>query len=123
MSNTRNSEIILSKNIKLDKEYNNVLSYSHSDMLALLKSETHLVSWQKNYSFLRHTEAIYVQVEYEKVAECNYMAFQNPNYSNRWFFAFIDDIKYEGEKNVQIYYTIDAWTTFFRRLDTEPMFC
>lgn len=122
MSNTRNSEIILSKNIKLDKEYNNVLSYSHSDMLALLKSESHLVSWQKNYSFLRHTEDIYVQVEYEKVIECNYMAFQNPNYSNRWFFAFIDDIKYEGEKNVKILYTIDAWATFFGDWTQSPCF-
>ena len=34
-----NSKIILAKNIKLDKDYNNVLSYSENDILSLLRIE------------------------------------------------------------------------------------
>lgn len=53
MIDMRNSIIILAKGIKMDKSYKNVLRYSVDDMLALLRSESHLVSTSNNYSFIR----------------------------------------------------------------------
>jgi hypothetical protein len=106
-----NSKILLVKNIHLDKEYTNVLSYSESQMLELCSSN--LVAQADNYSFIRSTGSIMSGFTYEQCLQANYIAFQNPDYSNKWFFAWIDDVIYKGDKNTEIRFTVDAWSTWF----------
>lgn len=106
-----NSKIILSQNINIDKQYVNVLSYSEQQMLELCQ-QNQVIS-ADNYSFLRPTGTILVGFTYAQCLQANYMAFQNPNYSNKWFFAFIDDIIYKSDKSCEIKFTIDAWSTWF----------
>lgn len=106
----RNSNIILAKNIKLDKDYKAVLNYTENQMLNLVR--TNQVYSASNYSFLRDNGRIQLQVPYSVVSQCNYIAFQNPDYSNKWFFAFIDEIIYRGDKNTEISYTIDVYSTW-----------
>lgn len=108
-----NSRIILSKNINMDKQYTNVLSYNESQMLSLCTSQSHLVAQANDYSFLRPTGSIMAGFTYEQCLQANYIAFQNPDYSNKWFFAWIDDVIYKGDKNTEITFTIDAWSTWF----------
>lgn len=109
----RNSRIILSKGIKLDKSYNQVLSYSESDLITLMLSNDHLVSSKTNYNFIRERGSIKVQETYSNCLKANYMAFQNTDYSGKWFFAFIDKVKYISETATEIYYTVDVWSTWF----------
>ena len=90
----RTSRIILAKGIKIDRAYKNILSYSESDMLTLLRSNSHFVNELSNCSFIRKTSTIMVDITYEQAIQSNYIAFQNPDYSNKWFFAWIDEIKY-----------------------------
>lgn len=108
-----NSRIILAKGINMDRDYNNVLSYSESDMLTLLRSQAHLVREASNYSFIRGTGQLDTQFTYAECLGANYIAFQNPDYSNKWFFAWIDEVQYRGNYNTRIIYTIDAWSTWF----------
>lgn len=110
---TMNSKIILAKNIKIDRQYTNVLSYSEQEMLELCQSNGHLVASANNYSFIRPTGSIMAGFTYEQCLQSNYIAFQNPDYSNKWFFAWIDDVIYKGDKNTEITFTIDAWSTWF----------
>ena len=117
-----NSKIILAKNIHIDKQYTNVLSYSNSDMLSLLTSQSHFVAQAENYSFLRPTGTIMAGFTYEQCLQANYIAFQNPDYSNKWFFAWIDDVIYKGDKNTEITYTVDAWSTWFDNWTKKPCF-
>ena len=107
------SKIILAKNINIDKQYTNVLSYSEQDMLTLCQSQTHLVASANNYSFIRPTGSIMAGFTYAQCLQANYIAFQNPDYSNKWFFAWIDDVIYKGDKNTEITFTVDAWSTWF----------
>ena len=107
------SKIILSKGIKVDRNYNNVLSYTNTDMLDLMRDEDHLVAYDDRCSFLHPTKSIMVNFGYEKCLQSNYIAFQNPDYSNKWFFAWIDDVIYRSDKNTEITFTIDAWTTWY----------
>ena len=106
-----NSKIILASNINMDREYTNVLDYTENQMLSLC--ENNAVASANNYSFLRPTGNILVDIPYSQCIQSNYMAFQNPDYSNKWFFAFIDDIIYKGDKNCEIQFTIDSWSTWF----------
>lgn len=110
---TLNSEIILCKGIRMDKQYVNVLSYKQSKMLELCRSNTHLVASKDDYSFIRNTGGIKTSFTYNQCLQANYIAFQNKDYSNKWFFAFIDEVIFRGENNTEIRYTVDAWSTWY----------
>lgn len=115
-----NSKILLVKNIHLDREYTNVLSYTESQMLELCSSN--LVAQADNYSFIRSTGSIMSGFTYEQCLQANYIAFQNPDYSNKWFFAWIDDVIYKGDKNTEIRFTVDAWSTWFDKWQKKVCF-
>lgn len=108
----RTGKVILAKDINLDRDHKNVLDYSESDMLTLLNNNA--VYSTQNCSFLRQgANTIDVDVSYGNALKCNYLAFQNPDYSNKWFFAFVDDIEYISEKSTRISYTIDDFATWY----------
>ena len=89
----KNSNIVLSKNILIDKDGKNRLSYGNGAMLQLMRSQAHLVAQAANYSFINSNymeNKILVNFTYEQCLTSNYIAFQNPRYSSKWFFAFID---------------------------------
>lgn len=115
-----NSKILLVKNIHIDRQYTNVLSYSEAQMLELCQAN--LVAQADNYSFLRPTGSIMAGFTYAQCLQANYIAFQNPDYSNKWFFAWIDDIIYKGDKNTEITFTVDAWSTWFDKWQKKTCF-
>lgn len=119
---TLRSEIILCKGIRMDKQYVNVLSYTESDMLTLCRSNAHKVASQDDYSFIRNTGSIKTSFSYSQALQANYIAFQNKDYSNKWFFAFIDDVIYKGENNTEIRYTVDAWSTWYDKWTKKNCF-
>ena len=110
MANT--NKIILAKNIKLDKNYRQVLGYSEVQMLALV--EANKVIEASDYNFNRlEKNSIKVAISYSDAINCNYIAFQNTDFSNKWFFAFIDNIKFLNNNTIEIFYTIDVFSTWF----------
>lgn len=119
----RESKILLCKNIKLDKNYNNVLNYSESDLLALCSSNTHLISQKNDYSFIRESKnTISTDFSYSDCLKSNYIAFQNKDYANKWFFAFVEDVQYISDACTQITYSIDFWSTWFNKLTINQCF-
>ena len=115
-----NSKILLVKNIHIDRQYTNVLSYSEAQMLELCQAN--LVAQADNYSFLRPTGSIMAGFTYAQCLQANYIAFQNHDYSNKWFFAWIDDVIYKGDKNTEITFTVDAWSTWFDKWQKKTCF-
>lgn len=117
----QNSKIIICKNIKLDKSYKDVLDYPESQMVQLCQNNA--VASASNYSFIRGERGyIKTSFSYNDALKCNYMAFQNPDYSNKWFFAFIDDVIYDNDGTARIRYTIDEFSTWFDYWNPEPCF-
>ena len=41
------------------------------------------------------------------------MAFQNPDYDNKWFFAWVDNVVYKSDRCTEIEYTIDYFSTWW----------
>lgn len=111
----RNSKIILCKNINIDREYKNVTSYTTNEMLALCRSNDHLIRELDDYSFVRVQERNRINTDftYAECIQANYLAIQNPDFSNKWFFCFIDKIEYNSDNATIINFTVDAWTTWF----------
>lgn len=116
----RNSQIIIAKNIRLDKEYKEVLNYTEQEMLSLV--DTNKVATATQYSFIRDKGTISTSFTYNQALQCNYMAFQNSDYNNKWFFAWIDDVRYVNDGTTEISYTIDSWSTWFNKLTVTSSF-
>lgn len=108
---TLKSKIILCNGIKLDRNYTNVLSYGENDMLSLCQNNA--VFSASDYSFVRENGSILMEVPYNTALSCNYMAYQNKDYSNKWFFAFIDKVEYVSNKSTRIMFTVDSWSTWY----------
>lgn len=107
----RTSKAILAKGIRLDRNYKNILDYSESSMLTLVQNKA--VASNLNCSFLRDEGVLQLDIPYGTAVQADYLAFQNPAYSNKWFFAFIDKVEYYGERNTRIHYTVDVCSTWF----------
>ena len=117
----RTGRVILSRGINLDKTYKNILDYSESDMVTLCESKA--VAEFNNCSFLRPGEnVIEIEMRYGLAIQANYIAFQNPDYSNKWFFGFIDEVEYRSDKVVRVHYTIDELSTWFDYWNPRPCF-
>lgn len=117
----RDSEIILCKGIKMDKNYENVLSYSESDMVSLCRSNS--VYTATSTSILgAKADSIDISVTYAVAMYANYMAFKNPTYGNKWMFAFITDVKYLSDSACRIFYQIDVWSTWYSKFNIGKAF-
>lgn len=108
----RNSIIKLCKNIKVDRGYQNCLTYSETEMVTLCNNN--LIVQGNNFSFIREEEnAIIVPFSYSDCLISNYIAFQNPRYNNKWFFAFVDSVNYVSDSTTRINFTIDEFSTWY----------
>ena len=117
----KNSKIILCHNIKLDKSYKNVLDYTEQQMVTLCYDNE--VGHRDNYSFIKpDANVVEVDFTYNECLTANYIAFQNPYYANKWFFAFIDKVEYRNNNLTRIYFTVDVFATWFDYWDTKRCF-
>ena len=108
----KDSKIMICKNIKLDKNYQNVLTYTEQQMLELCTNNR--IAYANEFSFINPTDnSIRVPFSYAQCLTCNYMAFQNYRYSNKWFFAFIDEVQYVSDGACNIKFTVDVFATWF----------
>ena len=115
----RTGKVILARDIRLDKQYKNILNYTESQMLTLVSNKA--VATATNCSFLRQgANSFDMAVSYGNALKCNYMAFQNPDYSNKWFFAFIDSVEYVSNGTTRINFTIDECATWFDYWTAQP---
>lgn len=116
----RTGRVILSKGIKLDKQYKNVLNYTENEMVTLCTNNK--VYETTNCSIIKENEVLELDVTYGDALKCNYLAFQNPHYSNKWFFAFIDRCEYVSEQCTRIYFSIDELSTWRDYWDIKTCF-
>ena len=112
MANVKDGELILCKGIKMDKEYENVLNYSTADMVTLCRANK--VATSSNYSILDPTvNEISVALPYSDCIYANYIAFKNPHYGNKWYFAFVNKVKFENPEVTTIEFKVDVFSTWY----------
>ena len=116
----RNGEIILCSGIKLDKNYENVLSYSESSMVTLCRQAS--IYTGHNYSFIGRDNKVQIACRYEDVIYANYMAFINPDYGNKWMFAWVTNIRYMNEDTTEISFKLDVFSTWYDRFTLNQAF-
>lgn len=66
----------------------------------------------ENCSYQRKDNKIRVPAHIDWIIECNYVMYQNTNYTNRWFYAFITHMEYVNDNLTDVYITTDVWQTW-----------
>lgn len=118
----KTSYIIMCRNIKFDRDNMNVLTYSEQQILTLCQQNA--VRTATNYSFIggRDSNVIAVDFTYSECLGSNYIAFQNTNYNNKWYFAFIDKVEYVNDKTTKLHFTVDVFHTWWSYWESKKCF-
>ena len=121
MIDNKDNEIILCKGIKLDRNYENVLSYSESDMVTLCRNNA--IYQADKYNFIeKANNKIVLSHPYSSAMYSNYVAFKNPRFGNKWIFAWVTDVKLINIGSTEITFEVDVWSTWYSRFSVGKVF-
>ena len=118
------TNIKLLKNVPLDNTYTNTLYFlpnGVNDQTALFKGYTkHALT---NQTYQRVNKGIArVGLKAEDLYDCNYMMFQNTNFGNKWFYAFITSVEYVNNTVSEIRFEIDVMQTWYFDYELKECF-
>lgn len=82
------------------------------------------VSRTYNQFTYQRKERNYVAVETnaELLYNVNYIMFQNSNFANKWFYAYVTEIEYKNHNTSWVYYEIDPFQTWLFELNFKQSF-
>lgn len=115
------TNIRLLKDVPLDSTYDHTIYFSNASA-----QSTYFMGLQKynltNYTYQRVNRGVArVGIKADNLYDCNYMMFQNTNYGNKWFYAFITGVEYVNNECSEVYFEIDVMQTWF--FDYTPDLC
>ena len=67
--------------------------------------------------YQRKDSSIYYPDIFDNLVEYNYCMYQNSNYSNKWYYAFITDMEYISDSCTRIEIETDVFQTWQHDLD------
>ena len=63
-----------------------------------------------------------IEKKADDIYDCNYLAFQNSNYGNKWFYAFITEVEYVNNITSEVTFEIDSMQTYLFDIDIKDCF-
>ena len=84
--------------------------------LSLPRIEVERISYQRKDSTIRFPAHI------DSILEYNYVMYKNSNYSNKWFYAYITDMKYENDSMTTITIETDVYQTWMFDINVKRSF-
>lgn len=125
---TPTNNVKLLTGVPINNDYENTLYFANrtaqynyfSSKVKMING--HPVAWT-DISYQRYMRnSIKLEINAEAVYDCNYMMFQNTNFGDRWFYAFITNIEYIANQVTRIDYQIDAIQTWLLDCTIKPSF-
>lgn len=94
-----------------NSDLKNVQSYpSRAEQISTIQGL--LTHKYEHINIIRRDSDLILKGVNEDLTQCNYLMYQNADISNKWYFAFIDNVKYNSLNSVIISHTIDVWQTY-----------
>lgn len=117
-----NTTIYILAGVPLNNSYQHTIYFS-----AASYQQTYFLTKVKytltNYTYQRYaSNTIRVALTADNLYDCNYLMFQNTNYGNKWFYAFINSVEYINDTTAQITYEIDDIQTYHFDYEIPPCF-
>lgn len=66
-----------------------------------------------DFNFIKKDNTITINGNVETYYNCNYIMYQNANFSNKWFYAFINRIEWASNSSTRLYCSTDCIQTWF----------
>lgn len=115
-----NTNIYLLK-VPLTLDNKNQLKFrSREEQYAYFKSLPQL--FLDNATYQRKDNIIRFPNKVDDIIDFNYCMYQNENYSDKWFYAYITNMKYVNDGMTAISITTDTWQTWQFDLSFKPSF-
>lgn len=67
----------------------------------------------ENFNYIKKDNTITVPEEIDNLYNCNYIMYQNANFGNKWFYAFINRMAWASNSSTRLYVSTDAIQTWF----------
>lgn len=94
-----------------NSDLKNVQSYeSRAEQISAIQGL--LTHKYEHINIIRRDSDLILKGVNEDLTQCNYLMYQNADISNKWYFAFIDNVQYNSFNSVIISHTIDVWQTY-----------
>lgn len=116
-----NTTIRILKDVPLDNTYDHTIYFADATAqrnYILAKSKYNL--FQNTYQRVKRG-AVRVGIKADNLYDCNYIAFQNSNFGNKWFFAFITSVEYVNNECSEVTFELDVMQTW--AFDYSPDYC
>ena len=110
-----NSIIKLCSGVPIDSSYKDTIYFvSKSAQKSYFDSKVSKTMDKASFQRINGQQGVVrMSASAESIYNCNYMMFQNTNYSTKWFYAFLTNIEYVNDKVSNVYFTIDVMQTWF----------
>ena len=117
-----NTNIKILHNVPLENTYDHTLYFASASA-----QYTYFASMVKynlvHYTYQRVNKGrMRVQGKADNYYDCNYLMFQNTNFGNKWFYAFINSVEYINNETTEIEFEIDVMQTWLFDASVEECF-
>ena len=122
-----NGKLYLLRGVKCDPNYQNTLTWANAteqfnyfSSLAFYKFEK---ASDNELSYIYYGDGkIRIGLKNTAVFNCNYIMFQNPDFENKWFYAFVTSVEYVNNVTTQINFEIDVMQTWLPTVSINKCF-
>lgn len=118
---TPNTSLYICRGIPWNSDYTHVrLFESASAANTFILSKAAYTKTQ--YSYISSAKQIRVDGMADQYRDCNYIAWKNTGYSNKWFYAFITEVAYLADNTCLISFNYDIFQTWFYDTTINPSY-
>ena len=108
-------------NTPLEDDMKNTLYFASSSAQKSYMDNNVIKSYT-NVSYQRDTSTFRCPAQIDSIRNCNYIMYQNPAYSNKWFYGFIKKMTYINDGMTEVQFEIDPLQTFMFDITVRPSF-
>lgn len=115
------TKVRLLSNVPLHNQYEHQMTFTSK-----AEQETYFLNRPSfsftDFTYQREEQAIKVPKPYDELYHCNYVMYQNTDYTNKWFYGFITKKEYVNPNTTRIYFELDVFQTWQFDLNWKPSY-
>ena len=109
---TPNTIVKLYSGIPCDPTYQNVLQWDSVTEQNQFFANQVPVATYTDFQFIDGTRELRIKRQMENCYHINYVAYQNHRYGNKWFYAFVSDMRYLSPESTALILEEDVWASW-----------
>jgi hypothetical protein len=107
--------------VPLEKDYKNTLYFANASAQQTY-FQSRVIRSFTDFTYQRKDNIIRLPVEYDSIYHANYVMYQNTNYSNKWFYAFITELEYINDGLTYAHIETDVMQTWMFDYNVKSSF-